>query len=305
VTPRRRHTASHLRDVRRQASSLGPQAPNSQGPQAPIADQVDSLDEQVFAFIESQTTEWDRRSLLALHSAAAQTLGSFSYLEIGSFWGGSLQAVMRDPRCAHVTSIDPRPAQSPDARGPDHTYEQNTTDHMLDLLRRIPDVDMNKISTLDQSTDSLRAAQLPVRPDYCFIDGEHTNGAVLRDARFCAQANGGVGLIAFHDYTIVGEGIRAFLREAWSDVSYAVAFTGNVFAVELGGGGILRSEVVDRAISSKWHSLTWRMVSRTRSTPVPFLLAWSAMPRIDAWVVDSKDLLLQTRQRLPRARRRD
>jgi len=264
-------------------------------PPTPIANQVDSLDEQLFSFIESETTEWDRRSLLALHSAVAQTLGNFSYLEIGSFLGGSLQAVMRDPRCTHVISIDPRPAESPDERGRDSIYEHNTTDHMLGLLRRVPDVDMGKLSTLEQGTDSLRVSQLPVLPDYCFIDGEHTNGAALRDARFCAEAIRGVGLIAFHDYPVVGEAIRAFLRETWRDVSHAVAFNGNVFAVELGGRAILRSDVVDNAIGSTWHNLTWRIASRPGRTAVPLLLAWSAMPKIDVLVAESKQRLRRRR----------
>ena len=253
-----------------------------------IAQQVDSLDERLFSFLMSQTTPWDRRSLLALHAAQARALGRFRYLEIGSFLGGSLQAVMRDPRCTHVISIDPRPDDCPDERGPHHTYEDNTTEHMLDLLGLLPDVDMSKISTLEQGTDSLRVAELPVRPDYCFIDGEHTHEAALRDGRFCAEAIGGAGLIAFHDYPIVGDGIRAFLREAWSDVSHAVAFTGNVFAVELGGRGILRTDVIDTAISSSWHSMTWRIFSRPRRTTVPFLIAWSAVPRIDVLVAETR-----------------
>jgi len=264
----------------------------------PIARRVASLDEELFSFIDiqSETPDWDRRSLLALHSAAAEALGSFCYLEIGSFLGGSLQAVMRDPRCAHVISVDPRPAESPDNRGPNWIYADNTTAHMLDLLGQLPDVDISKISTFERGTDSLRVDQLRHRPQYCFIDGEHTDHAALRDARFCAEAIGGVGVIAFHDYPIIGQAIRSFLRDVWSDVSFAVAFTGAVFAVELGGRGILRSEVVTRAVSSNWHSLTWRLVSRPKSTAIPFLLAWSALPKIDLAVAQSKQLARRTAQ---------
>ena len=73
----------------------------------------------------------------------------------------------------------------------------------------------------------------------------------MRDARFCAEALGGRGVIAFHDYNIVRTGIEVFLGQVWRDVSMAVAFNGSVFAVELGGAGILRSRSVDRAIGSE------------------------------------------------------
>jgi hypothetical protein len=106
----------------------------------------------------------------------------------------------------------------------------------------------------------------------------------------CAEALRGRGLIAFHDYSLVSGAIRAFVREAWSDVSLAVAFTGStsssVFAVELGGAGILRSPFVERAINSTWHRLVWRTTSRWERSATPLLLAWSAMPAFDVGIVE-------------------
>jgi hypothetical protein len=70
-----------------------------------IADRVSDMDTSLFRPIESQTTEPDRRSLLALHAAIAER-GPFDYLEIGSHLGGSLQAMVADPRCRSIVSID-------------------------------------------------------------------------------------------------------------------------------------------------------------------------------------------------------
>jgi Methyltransferase domain len=258
-----------------------------------IIAQVDALDSDLFSFLEAQTAEWDRRALLALHSAAASAHGSFTYLEIGSYRGGSLQAVMRDPRCTHVVSIDARTAATPDGLSKRLVYEDNRTAHMLELLRTLPEVGMDKLKTLEVGTDALRVSDLPVRPTYCFVDGEHTHDAVLRDARFCAESMGGAGVIAFHDYVIVGSAISAFLRENWRNISFALAFSGpshpsfggGVFALEMGDGDLLRSAAVARAVGSRWHGLVWTAVNRPRHSALPFLAAWALMPAIDSALV--------------------
>ena len=51
-----------------------------------------------------------------LHAAVAER-GPFRYLEIGSHLGGSLQALVADPRCMEIVSIDTRPDSQPDDRG--------------------------------------------------------------------------------------------------------------------------------------------------------------------------------------------
>lgn len=261
-----------------------------------IAKQVEALDSELFSFLEAQTCEFDRRALLALHAAAGATCGSFAYLEIGSYLGGSLQALIRDPRCGDIMSIDPRPVATPDGRGAPWVYEDNSTDHMLELLRELPDVDMDKLTTFEATTDTLRASDLPVRPTYCFVDGEHTPDAVVRDARFCAEALGGAGVIAFHDYAIVGSAISAFLRDNWREISFALAFSGpsnpteggGVFALELGGRGLLKHPTIEVAIGSRWHSVVWRAANRPRRMVLPFLVAWAGMLAIDSLVLQAR-----------------
>ena len=161
---------------------------------------IDSLDTSLFEEIPDQLIDWDRRALLGLHAAVASARGPFAYLEIGSYLGGSLQVLIRDPRCTRIISVDPRLAHVPDERVPEWPYEENTTEHMMQRLRRVPDADTSKLVALDIPSRDIRPNSLPARPDFCFIDGEHTDDAVLRDAEVCMSAVAGEGVIAFHDY---------------------------------------------------------------------------------------------------------
>jgi len=273
------------RPARASRSSSAPSLSSRTGPSLDIPDRVHDLDTGLFDPILAQTLPEDRRALLGLHEGAASRYGSFVYLEIGSYLGGSLQALVRDPRCVGIISIDPRPEAPPDKRAGTWTYEDNTTAHMVGLLEELPGADLSKLTTFELGTEALSRDALPMRPHYCFIDGEHTDEASLRDGRFCAEALGGRGVIAFHDDDVVRGGIEALLREAWGDVSMAVSFNGSVFALELGGTGILRSPAVERAISSTWHSIVWRLASKAL-TPAPALAAWSAIPVIDKAIYD-------------------
>jgi hypothetical protein len=159
-------------------------------------------------------------------------------------------------------------------------YEENSTAHMLSKLNELPNADVSKVQSHEASARGLDVASLP-RPNYCFIDGEHTDEAAYEDARFCAEALRGDGVIAFHDYDIVHSGIQAFLADHWVDVTFALAFTGKVFALELGSAGMLRHPLIDRAVGSAWHMAVWRLGSRGRSAR-PLLAMWSVLPRIDA-----------------------
>ena len=118
----------------------------------------------MFDRILAQTDEWDKQALLALHDASAHEFGSFGYLEIGSYLGGSLQAVVRDPRCTKLMSIDPRPATAADNRTGTWSYPDNTTAHMLELLGDLPGADVSKVDTFEVGTDALTVDALPSRP---------------------------------------------------------------------------------------------------------------------------------------------
>lgn len=131
-------------------------------------------------------------------------------------------------------SIDPRPQSQPDNRLPEgdsYPYQGNTTERMLSLLREMPGADTTKIRTIEASTEAIDPALIPETPALCFIDGEHTDMAALRDAMFCA-AVAPQSIIAFHDCRVVGRGISAFMRVAGG---YGHPVPDNIFVVDLAG----------------------------------------------------------------------
>ena len=131
---------------------------------------IASLDLTLFEHVVSQSTENDKRSLLALQSAVRGWHSSYSYLEIGSYLGGSLQPHVLDPRCGKIISIDPRPYAKAvrDQRGHDQLYIDNSAEGMLKLLAIIPGADLKKITTFEKDASALDINAVGTQPDYCF-----------------------------------------------------------------------------------------------------------------------------------------
>ena len=269
-----------------------------------MADRVETLDVDLFSFVPMQALGSDKRALLALHAAVAATETPFAYLEICSFRGGSLQALVADPRCSCLMSIDPRTAETPDETRGAYTYQENTTALMLEFLSQVPGADLGKLAAFETTTEAMDPVALPQRPDCCFIDGEHTNDAVLNDARFCAEALGGAGVIAFHDWGIVRPAIRAFVRERRRDISFALAINRplnpgagyGVFALELGEQGILRHAALERATGARSYGI-WAAVNGPRRSALPLVLAWDALTAIDSMRARARRLARGGQQR--------
>jgi hypothetical protein len=214
---------------------------------ADLEHRIRSLDETLLATIESESSANDKRSLLALHAAAGEALGNFVYLEIGSHLGGSLQALVRDPRCDRIVSVDSRPVVMPDQRGMRYAYSDNSTERMLTLLGGLDDAEVGKIVALEASTDAIDPASIGPKPALAFIDGEHTDSAALRDARFCKNALGEAGgVIAFHDSWVVFRAVGAFLGELEQEgvEFHAVLLPDCIVAVEIGPPRLLATEVI-------------------------------------------------------------
>jgi hypothetical protein len=76
-------------------------------------------------------------------------------------------------------------------------YVDNSTKHMRELLAAVPGADLSKLETIEASAENIAAETVGRPPDWCFIDGEHTYAAALRDARFCRAVMGSAGVIAF------------------------------------------------------------------------------------------------------------
>ena len=238
-----------------------------------------ALDVSLFEHVDGQTTQRDRRSLLALQNASRSVYGSFGYLEIGSHLGGSLQALVRDPRCASIVSIDARPERQPDDRGLSVEYPENSTRRMLAGLASVPDADLTKLRTIDASTEDLQPAAVEETVHLCLIDGEHTHGAALRDARFCSETLRGEGCIAFHDRSVVFRAIGDFLAELQRDgrTWFAYPMADHLFVVELGVRRLAETEWIRRVRGGvgRW---IWRP-AETRPALARWLLGLSVHRR--------------------------
>lgn len=179
----------------------------------------DLLDPSVYDGVETQLRPEDRRSLLALLSALRERIGRYAYLEIGSHLGGSLQPILLDPSCTAAMSVDPRPAVQADERGTDFAYPGNSTKAMTRGLRAVlGESAVSKLTCFERDASAVAAEELPERPRFCFIDGEHTDRAVRSDFAACLRflpAEGGV--VAFDDVHVVFRGYAACIERLRKD----------------------------------------------------------------------------------------
>lgn len=201
---------------------------------------VQALDLTLFSQIPSQTTDADRRSLLAIQACARERRDGYIYLEIGSHLGGSIQPHLQDPRCKQIYSIDKRPLAQPDERGPTFEYPNNTTQRMLALLAAIDSEKVTKIECIDGDTKDISPSLIQHAPNLCFIDGEHTPTSVVADFDFCRKVCSPDATIIFHDAQIVFRGLRSVvskLRMAKSEFS-SYAMYDAVYVICLNAIGI-------------------------------------------------------------------
>jgi hypothetical protein len=175
---------------------------------------VESLDVSAFDPIASQTTMGDRRSLLAIQRAVARRCGEYTYLEIGSHLGGSIQPHLLDARCKTIYSIDPRPPHQPDDRRLGHVeyYEDNSSQRMLKLLGDVSPDQVGKVHCIDLDASDVDPGQIVAGVRLALIDGEHTRTAVLSDFQACNRVLSHDGTVAFHDFFIVGGAVLEICR---------------------------------------------------------------------------------------------
>jgi predicted O-methyltransferase YrrM len=197
---------------------------------------IAGLDLKLFEKITSQSTDHDKKSFLAVQLAVRNLRPGYKYLEIGSYLGGSIQPHLLDDRCANIYSIDKRPVQQPDARGFEYRYLNNSTERMLEQLRGVASDKLDKLTTIDGDTRSISPSSVPDKIDLCFIDGEHTDEAVLADFKFCLEVLNENGCIAFHDAQITYNGLAncvAYLEKSGSRFN-AYSLPNAVFVIEVG-----------------------------------------------------------------------
>ena len=222
---------------------------------------IDTLDTKIFEAIDTQTTEADRDSLLAIHRAVRRE-GDYCYLEIGSHLGGTIVPHLLDTRCKKIYSIDSRPFVALDVRE-DQLYPDNSTGRMMQLLSNVAPDQMVKVQTFDMETSQMDPDWIATPPTLCFIDGEHTNEAVVRDFEFVRKVVSPSGTIAFHDSNLVYKGIRKIIADLKRSDTPHVVFKvgGSVLAIGFNGSPIIGDSYLN---SLKQHTEKYFLRSAVR-----------------------------------------
>lgn len=225
---------------------------------------INDLDVSLFEKIPSQTSDGDRRSILAVQRVTAKKNKEYVYLEIGSHLGGSIQPHLVDDRCKRIYSIDARPAQQPDDRSPGYTayYDDNSTDRMLNLLMDIGHGDVRKIKCFDTDASEVDLNQIEQKPQIAFIDGEHTQISVISDFRFCGSVLSDEGTILFHDFNIIYPAIVQICKQLDKQNRFylPLKLEGDTFAIFFDGNLVNEDEYLMSIYrKNKYYLLSWRI----------------------------------------------
>ena len=236
---------------------------------------INELNLRLFEKIPSQSTDHDKQSLLAVQLAVRGLAGEYNYLEIGSYIGGSIQPHLLDPKCKKIYSIDKRPHSQPDERGVDYIYQNNSTARMMETLKQVSE-NLDKIVTIDGESKSIEASQIADRIQLCFIDGEHTDEAVVSDFKFCLRVLDDNGAIVFHDAQITYNGIAdciKYLEDNGLDFR-AYVLPHIVFVVEIGDFPLRKNSAIAEMLSGNHHSFLFALQNndhyRRFATRFPF-----------------------------------
>ena len=220
---------------------------------------LQALDTGLLEQIESQTSDDDKRTLLALQAALPRRLRQLHVPRDRLAPGGFAPVSgRRSPSGEAILSIDPRPAIVPDNRWEEgYEYTDNSTARMLRLLEGVPGANLNKLKTFEASTGDLSPQVITPAPHLCFIDGEHTNPAAARDADFCRSVVRVPGLIAFHDTPVVAPAIGRFLDHSGG---FGYRLRDLVFVVEFGGRRIFNHPLLVERMT--FHRSEWIWANR-------------------------------------------
>jgi Methyltransferase domain len=209
------------------------------------------LDLALFGDVPSQSTDNDKRSLLACQLAVRSLRPGYRYLEIGSYLGGSIQPHLIDPECSRMFSIDKRPASQPDSRGLRWKYPSNTTERMIDALRDAgSEAFLQKLTCIEGEVREINRGRIEGPIDLCFVDGEHTDEALVADFEFCLDILEDGGAIVCHDSQIVYMGLSYELERMRSEgiAFHAYNLPDTLLVVEVGDFPLHRHDAISRLL---------------------------------------------------------
>jgi len=130
---------------------------------------------------------------------------TYSYLEIGSYLGGSIYKHLLNEKCVNALSVDLRPEKQNDERGTEFTYDIST-DSMMDVLK-VNNIPTDKLVCFNDDISKLETCE---RFDLAFIDGEHTNRAAFSDSLNVLPLMLENSIIIYHDTSMVYAAIECF-----------------------------------------------------------------------------------------------
>lgn len=217
---------------------------------------LSNLDLKLFDTIPSQSTDDDKKTFLALQSAVREIYPNYNYLEIGSHLGGSIQPHLLDEKCARIYSIDKRPEKQPDERGLDFVYKNNSTERMLNELKKVAPEKLDKLVTIDGDTRTIKTGEIKDKIQFCFIDGEHTDPAVISDFNFCLEVLDKNGVIVCHDAQITYNGIADCVKslENSNRKFRAYGLPSVAFVIEIGDFPIHKNSTIFDILANGYKS---------------------------------------------------
>jgi hypothetical protein len=224
---------------------------------------INELDLKLFEKISSQSSVNDKQSLLACQLAVRELTGGYKYLEIGSYLGGSIQPHLLDEKCRKIYSIDKRPLVQPDERGVEYTYLNNSTARMIENLKTVAPAQIDKITAIDGDTRQIAPSEIKEKITLCYIDGEHTDEAVISDFKFCLRVLAENGAILFDDANIIYNGIAGCLEYLKQNSVNFRAFNlpDKVFAVEIGDFPIHQNKAILERLLNNYEGYLYSLQS--------------------------------------------
>lgn len=187
---------------------------------------LEGLDIRIFQKVESQTTGQDQRSLLKLQKIISGSISGYTYLEIGSYLGGTLHPHLIDPNCKQVISIDIRISrQKNNWPGPAFvSYDSNNERTMLNRFK-LCGIPIDKLQIHRRDIKELK--DLP-SVDLAFIDAEHTFDAVMSDAMHLKPFMAPDSIVSFHDTDLIKDAVDAFALKVSASPKYLPSWIGAI-----------------------------------------------------------------------------
>jgi len=140
-------------------------------------------------------------------------------------------------------------------------------------------VELASRQTIDADTrNGIELSQVTEKIQLCFIDGEHTDEAVLADFKFCLEVLDNAGAVMFHDAPITYNGIANCVEylELNATRFRTYSLPDMMFVIEIGDFPIHQSEAVVARLTnnhqSYLHSLQTNDYYRQFANKAPFRL---------------------------------